>query len=43
MDSSLNEEIDEGGILLNNAKAGPYSVVAKALHRIGSWYPCNSI
>ena len=30
MDSSLNEEIDEGGILLNQAKAGPFSVVAKA-------------
>ena len=35
MDSSLNEEIDEGGILLNQAKAEPFSVVAKALHRIG--------
>ena len=36
LDSSLNEEIDEGGILLNQAKAGPFSVVAKALHCIGS-------
>ena len=36
IDSSLNEEIDEGGILLNQAKAGPFSVVAKALHRTGS-------
>ena len=36
MDSSLNKEIDEGGILLNQAKAGPFSVVAKALHRTGS-------
>ena len=35
MDSSQNEEIDEGGILLNQAKAGPFSVVAKALHRTG--------
>ena len=34
--SSLNEEIDEGGILLNQAKAWPFSVVAKALHRTGS-------
>ena len=36
MDSSLNEEIVEGGILLNQAMAGPFSVVANALHRIGS-------
>ena len=36
MDSSLNEEIDEGGILLNQAKVGPFSVVAKALHRTWS-------
>ena len=36
MDSSLNDEMDEGGILLNQAKAGPFRVVAKALHRIGS-------
>ena len=36
MDSSLNEKIDEWGILLNQAKAGPFSVVAKALHRTGS-------
>ena len=32
MGSSLNEEIDEGGILLNQAKAGPFSVVAS--HRV---------
>ena len=36
MDSSLNEEIDEGGSLLNQANAGPFSVIAKALHRMGS-------
>ena len=36
MDISLNEEIDEGRSLLNQAKAGPFSVIAKALHRIGS-------
>ena len=36
MDSSLNEEIDEGGSLLNQAKAGPFRVIAKALHRTGS-------
>ena len=36
MDSSLNEEIDEGGSLLNQAKARPYNVKEKALHRTGS-------
>ena len=36
MDNSLNEGIDEGGSLLNQAKAGPFSVVAKALHYTGS-------
>ena len=36
MDSSLNEEINEGGILLNQAKVGPFSVVVKSLHRTGS-------
>ena len=36
MDNSLNEEIDKGGSLLNQAKAGPFNVVAKALYRTGS-------
>ena len=36
MDSSLNEDIDEGGSLLNQDKAGPFNVIAKALHRTGS-------
>ena len=36
MDSSLNDEIDEGGSLLNQAKAEPFSVMAKALHLTGS-------
>ena len=36
MDSSLNEEIVEGGILLNHAMAGPFKVVANALHLTGS-------
>ena len=36
MDSSLNEDIDEGESLLNQAKARPFSVVAKALHHTGS-------
>ena len=33
MDSSLNEEIDEGRSLLNQAKPGLFNVIAKALHR----------
>ena len=36
MESSLNEETDDGGSLLNQAKAGPFNVTAKALHRTGS-------
>ena len=36
MDSSLNEEIEEGGSLLNQAKDGPFSVIAKSLHRTWS-------
>ena len=36
MESSLNEVIYDGGILLNQASAGPFSLIAKALHRIGS-------
>ena len=36
MKSSLNEEIDDGGSLLNQANAGPLSVIAKALHCTGS-------
>ena len=43
MDSSLKDEIDDGGSLLNQAKAGPFSVMAKALHLTGSWYPYSSI
>ena len=39
MDISLKDEIDDGGNLLNQAKAGPLSVMAKALHLTGSWYP----
>ena len=35
MDSSLNEEIDEDGSLLNQAKVGPFNVIAKALHCTG--------
>ena len=36
MDRSLNEGMDEGGSLLNKAKAGLFRVLAKALHRTGS-------
>ena len=36
MDSFLNEEIDDDGSLLNQAKAGPFNVIAKALPRTGS-------
>ena len=36
MDSSLNEEIDDGGSLLNHVSAGSFNVIAKALHRTGS-------
>ena len=36
MESSLNEETDDGGSLLNQANAGPFIVIAKALHRTGS-------
>ena len=43
MESSLKDEIEAGGSLLNQANAEPFSVMAKALHRTGSWYPCNSI
>ena len=43
MDCSLKDEIDDGGSLLNQAKAGPSSVKVKALHMTGSWYPWSSI
>ena len=43
MESSLKDEIEAGGSLLNHAKAKPLSVMAKALHLTGSWYPCSSI
>ena len=43
MDNSLKDEIDDGGSLLNQANAGPFSVIAKALHLTGSWCSCSSI
>ena len=36
MESSLNEETEDGGSLLNQANARPFSVIEKALHRTGS-------
>ena len=35
-DNSLNEETEDDGSLLNQAKTGPFNVIAKALHRTGS-------
>ena len=43
MDNSLKDEIDNGGSMLNQAKAESLSVMAKALHLTGSLYPCSSI
>ena len=36
MERFVNDEIEDDGSLLNQANAGPFSVIAKALHRIGS-------
>ena len=36
MESSVNDKMEDGGSLLNQANAGPFSVIAKALHRTGS-------
>ena len=36
MKSSMNDEIEDGESLLNQANARPFSVIAKALHRMGS-------
>ena len=43
MESSLKDEIEAGGSLLNQANGEPFSMMENAPHRIGSWYPCNSI
>ena len=32
----MNDEMEDGGSLLNQASAGPFSVIANALHRTGS-------
>ena len=36
MESSVNDEIEDGESLLNQANAGPFSVIAKALHHMES-------
>ena len=36
MESSVNDEMEDGGSPLNQANARPFSVIAKALHRMGS-------
>ena len=43
MESSLKDEIEAGGSLLNHAKAEPLSMMAKVLYLTGSWYACSSI
>ena len=43
IESSVKDKTEAGGSLLNHAKAEPLSVMAKALHLTGSWYPCSSI
>ena len=36
MERSMNDEMEDGGSLLNQANARPFSVIAKALRRTGS-------
>ena len=36
MESSVNDEMEDGKSMLNQANAGRFSVIAKALHRTGS-------
>ena len=36
MESSMNNETEDGWILLNQANVGPFKVIAKALHHTGS-------
>ena len=36
MESSMNDETEDGGSLLNQANSRPFRVIAKALHRMGS-------
>ena len=32
----MNDETEDGGSLLNQANAGPFSVIGRAMHRTGS-------
>ena len=36
MESSVNDEMEDDGSLLHQANAGPFSVITKALHCMGS-------
>ena len=36
MESSMNDEMEDGESLLNQANFGPFSVIAKALPHMGS-------
>ena len=36
MESSVNDAVEDGGSLLNKTNDGPFSAIAKALHRMGS-------
>ena len=36
MESSVNNEMEDGGSLLNQANVRPFRVIVKALHRTGS-------
>ena len=36
MESSVNDETEDDGSLLNQDNAGPFSVIAKVLHHTGS-------
>ena len=36
IESFVNDEMEDYGSLLNQANVGPLSVIAKALHRMGS-------
>ena len=36
MESSVKDEMEDDGSLLIQANVGPFSVIAKALHRMGS-------
>ena len=36
METSVNDEIEDGESLLNQANVGPFSVIEKALHHMRS-------